>query len=91
VKTVRTNAPISSAKLSAIMARESLDIPGNARLAVHLNSIHPSGDRFGMLGIKNQKPKNVPLTPAALLNRRPLICRSYVLACENCSTSAGRH
>jgi hypothetical protein len=35
VKTVRTNAPISSAKLSAIMASENLDnMPGNARLAV---------------------------------------------------------
>jgi hypothetical protein len=33
VKTVRTNAAISSAKLSAIVARESLDMPGNARLA----------------------------------------------------------
>ena len=32
MKTVRTNAPISSAKLSAIMAMESLDnMPGNAR------------------------------------------------------------
>jgi len=41
VKTMRTNAPISSAKLSAIMASESLDsMPGNARLAV---SFKPRG------------------------------------------------
>ena len=34
MKSVRTNAPISNAKLTAIMARESLDnIQGNARLA----------------------------------------------------------
>jgi hypothetical protein len=31
---VRTNAPISSAKLRAIMAREVLYMLGNARLAV---------------------------------------------------------
>jgi hypothetical protein len=47
VKTVRTNAPISSAKLSAIMARESLDIPGNARLAVSFINSNPSGTRRG--------------------------------------------
>jgi hypothetical protein len=44
VKTVRTNAPISSAKLSAIMARESLDIPGNARLAVSFINSNPRWD-----------------------------------------------
>ena len=37
MKTVRTNAPISSAKLSAIMTRESLDISGDARLTVSFN------------------------------------------------------
>jgi hypothetical protein len=47
VKTVRTNAPISSAKLSAIMARESLDIPGNVRLAVSFINSNPSGTQRG--------------------------------------------
>src|SRR6478735_4410141 len=56
VKTVRTNAPISSAKFSAIMATESLDIPGNARLAVSfINSSVLRRERRRLIPSKSSK------------------------------------